>query len=294
MSGQPVMAGTNQPPATEPALAGDGLFSFIVHHATTPYPSSTGVFGSLTRWRGGRPETICPHTVGLRPADNAYVTARVRELAVQVGAPVSSDPQCKGNVEILFTNEPLPVMAAVQKRASLTLGVRYLARTEKELQFSGTHAVQGWYITTGGGARILTTDADLLGDQRDLLALWPLVIQSGTTMGRGGLSGSVSGLIGVILVVDTTKVTYYTVGTMADYLAMLSLSVVQSPDHCDPLPSILDLMSATCGDRERPTAVTAGDVAFLKALYFENTGLGPTLSRDDMQSNMRQQLQGQR
>jgi hypothetical protein len=66
----------------------------------------------------------------------------------------------------------------------------------------------------------------------------------------------------VILVVDTTKVVGYTVGQLADYLAMLSLTVAQSPDHCDPLPSILDLMSSSCGTREKPTAITAGDCRY--------------------------------
>jgi hypothetical protein len=69
--------------------------------------------------------------------------------------------------------------------------------------------------------------------------------------------------------------------------------VVQSPDHCDPLPSILDLMSSSCGTREKPTDVTAGDLAFLKALYYHNTGLGPTLSMDDIEINMMRQLKGQ-
>jgi hypothetical protein len=71
---------------------------------------------------------------------------------------------------------------------------------------------------------------------------------------------------------------------------MLAFSVVQSPDHCDPLPSILDLMPSSCGARDRPTAITAGDLAFLKALYYHNTGLGPSLSRYDIQLNMMQQL----
>jgi hypothetical protein len=71
----------------------------------------------------------------------------------------------------------------------------------------------------------------------------------------------------VLLIVDTTKVGGYAIGTIAGYLAMVTLSVAQSPDHCEALPSILDLMSPSCGMREKPTAMTAGDLAFLKALY---------------------------
>jgi hypothetical protein len=68
--------------------------------------------------------------------------------------------------------------------------------------------------------------------------------------------------------------------------------VVQSPNYCDPLPSILDVMSSNCGTREKPTAITAGDLAFLKALYYRNTGLGPSLSRDEIQYNMTRQFKG--
>jgi hypothetical protein len=61
-------------------------------------------------------------------------------------------------------------------------------------------------------------------------------------------------------------------------------------DHCDRLPSILDLMSPSCGGRQKPTAVTAGDLAFLKALYYRNTGFGPSLSIDDIHDNMMRQF----
>jgi hypothetical protein len=64
-------------------------------------------------------------------------------------------------------------------------------------------------------------------------------------------------------------------------------------DHCDPLPSILDLMSSNCGKRERPRAMTAGDLAFLKALYYKNTGLSRSLTRSQIQDNMLRQFKRQ-
>jgi hypothetical protein len=100
------------------------------------------------------------------------------------------------------------------------------------------------------------------------------------------------GVLSVILIIDTTKVAGATIGSIADYIAMVSLTVAESPDHCDALPSILDLMSASCGARGRPAGITAGDLAFLKALYFHNTGLGRTLSRDEIQLNMMKQFRG--
>jgi hypothetical protein len=49
-------------------------------------------------------------------------------------------------------------------------------------------------------------------------------------------------------------------------------------------------MSSSCGTREKPTAITAGDLAFLKALYYKNTGLGGSLSRFQIQDNMKRQF----
>jgi hypothetical protein len=264
------------------------LDEFILHHATTHYVNTTTT-GNLARWRGGR-QSICPQTEGLSPGYNAFVTARLRALAAYVGAPVESDPQRKANVQILFTSNPQAKMDSVVKWATgPAFHNRYAGGGRDLIAFKSDHAIQGWYLTTGGGSAVLNTDVALVG--LSVQPVWPQITQkyigsaaTGTRVAGG--SGSGSGIGIVILVVDTTKVVGYTVGTIADYLAMLALSVAQSPDHCDPLPSILDLMSSSCGIREIPTAITAGDLAFLKALYYKNTGLGPSLSRSAIEDNM--------
>lgn len=285
----PEVAVTTPSPPADQELAGDSLYQFIVHHATVHYVN-TGTRGNLARWRGGK-QSICPVTVGLGPGYNAFVTARLRALATYVGAPVQSDPQCKNNVQILFTNNPQENMDSVVKWASVYFRNRYSGGMKDLIAFRGDHAIQGWYLTTSGGALVLNTDVALVG--LNVLPIWPTITPMyagqdtlGTRTGNAGGSG-----IGiVILIVDTTKVVGSTIGTIADYLAMLTLSVVQSPDNCDPLPSILDLMSSTCGAREKPTAITAGDLAFLKALYYLNTGLGSSLSRDQIHDNMMRQF----
>jgi hypothetical protein len=278
---------------TDQELAGHSLEEFVLHHATTHYVNISTT-GNLARWRGGM-QSICPLTEGLTPGDNAFITARVRALAAYVGAPVHSDPQCKSNVQILFTNNPQEKMDAVIKWATVYFRNRYTGGMRDLIAFRSDHAIQGWYMATGGGAIVLTTDVALVG--LSVLPVWPQITQNYIGTGKtgtrlGGGSGSGIGIGIVILVVDTTKVVGHTIGTIADYLAMLTLSVAQSPDHCDPLPSILDLMSSSCATREVPTAITAGDLAFLKALYYKNTGLGPSLSRDAIQSNMLQQFKG--
>ncbi len=277
-------------PPTDAELAGDSLYQFIVHHATDQYVD-TGTSRNLARWRGGR-QSICPKTVGLDPEYNAFVTARLRALAAYVGAPVQPDPQCKDNVRIVFRAKPEEYMNNVVKWAKsyFRRGSEF-AQMRPLIAFTGDHVIQGWYMTTSGGPMALSFDVTNL--RLNLLPIWPRITPRyadedsfGSRMG-GGLG---SGIGVVILLVDTTKVFGYTMGTIADYLAMLTLSMVQSPDYCDPLPSILDTFSLSCGARARPTAITAGDLAFLKALYYLNTGLGEALSRDAIEDNMRRQF----
>jgi len=279
-------------PPSEQELAGNSLDEFIMHHATTHYVN-TSTTGNLARWRGGM-QSICPLTEGLTPGYDAFVTARLRALAAYVGAPVQSDPQCKTNVQILFTNNPQEKMDSVMKWATgPAFRNRYSGGMRDLIAFKSDHAIQGWYLTTSGGSSVLNTDLTSVG--LSVLPVWPQITQhyiaNDTTGTRvvGG-SGSGSGIGMVILVVDKPKVDGYSIGTIADYLAMLTLSVAQSPDHCDPLPSILDLMSSNCGSRAIPTAITAGDLAFLKALYYKNTGLGPSLSRAEIDGNMMRQF----
>lgn len=283
----PEVSVTTPKPPDGGQLAGDGLYQFIVHHATVHFVN-TGTTRNLARWRGGM-QSVCPQTSGLDAAYDDFVTARLRAVALYVGAPVQADPHCKVNVQILFTDRPQEKMDAVIKWATVYFRNRYTGSMQNLIAYRSDHAIQGWYLATSGGSRVLNTEVGLVG--LSVLPIWPQITQNyfgSNSLGSrlGGSSGSGIGIGIVVLIVDTTKVVGQTIGAIADYLAMLTLSVVQSPDHCDPLPSILDLMSSSCGARETPTGVTAGDLAFLKALYYKNTGLGPSLSRDDIEGNM--------
>lgn len=268
---------------THQELAGDSVHQFVVHHATVHYVN-VGTTGNLAHWRGGRSGQICPLTLGLDPASNAFVTARLRAIASEVGAPVQPDLSCNANVRILFTTDPQKSMKGVVEWASVYFR-RHGRYTQMRplIEFGGDHAIQGWYITTAGG---WVLNADLWFLRLNLWPLWPQTIPKSLTD-----EGDMNGIGVVILAVDTTKVAGYAIGTIADYLAMLSLSVVQSPDHCDPLPSILDVMSSGCGTRAPPATMTAGDLAFLKALYDHKPGPVPSPTRDEIQYNMLRQLE---
>jgi hypothetical protein len=207
---------------------------------------------------------------------------------------VQQDPHCQTNVQIQFTNDPKQHMDQVIKWATgPSFRNRYSGGARHLIEYKPDHAIQGWYFATAGGSAVLNTDVSLVGIS--VRPIWPQITPNylgsnsiGTRL--GGSSGSGIGIGTVILIVDSNKVVGYTIGTIADYLSMLALSLVQSPDHCDPLPSILDLVSSSCSARDPPIAMTAGDLAFLKALY-SNPGIEPSLSRDEIRDNMMRQFE---
>jgi hypothetical protein len=265
---------------TNEELAGNSISQFVDHHATT-HDFTNPVSRNLGRWRGGM-QSICAASTGLSANYNAFVASRLRAVAEYVGAPVQSDPKCSDNVTVVFTDDPDQAMKGIVSWAT-----KYFIRKnrfesiKRLIAYTNDHAIQGWYFTTGGGARVLSTEIALL--PVNLLPIWPQI----EPRNRGG---DTDGIGAVVLIVDVRKIESTPIGAIADYLAVLALSVIQSPDHCDPLPSILDLMSSSCGAREKPTAITAGDLAFLKALYYKNTGLGTSMSRAAIYENMERQF----
>ena len=265
---------------TEEELAGNSLSRFVDHHATT-HNFTNPVSRNLGRWRGGM-QSICPATIGLSANYNAFVTSRLRAVAEYVGAPVQSDPKCLDNVTVVFTDNPEQAMQEIVSWAE-----KYYRRNnhfqsiKRLIAYTSEHAIQGWYFTTRGGARVSNTEIALL--PVNLLPIWPQIVQRNN-------GGDTNGIGAAVLIVDVRKMDGTPIGAIADYLAVLSLSVIQSPDSCDPLPSILDLMSSSCGARKKPTAITAGDLAFLKALYYKNTAWGGSLSKAAIEGNMMRQF----
>lgn len=268
-------------PPTPAELAGDSVPHFVLHHAT-----ATTALGQLTRWREG----ICPTTAGLDPAFNAFVTARIRAVAASVGAPVAPATRCRVNMEILFTTDPQAAIDDIAKAAPTLLGNHY--RSQLDGLKAVTHPIQGWYVTATRG----TYGTRIVDRGTRITVMWG--------NGMGDVVGSVpacqpgsrlhnecnSDIVNAILIADTRKVAGYTIGSISDYLAVLALSMEQTPDNCDPLPSVLDLMTPNCRDSGKPTGVTAGDLAFLKGLYATDLSAAPSLEREDIHAQMMRQF----
>jgi hypothetical protein len=260
-----------KPPTTQ-ELAGESVQNFIAHHAR---PSA--VIGQMARWRTG----ICPVTLGLSPAFRAYVSARLRAVAEGIGAPVQPENKCDSNVQIIFTTEPQKMLDAVMKRNSRVLGFHHPNQTRALATFN--HPIQGWYVTGTRGV----SGPEQIDDS--------MASPGSAPAGQPGSHLSTyrsSVIVNAFIVADTNKLVGYPVGSISDYIAVVVLTMVSSLDNCDPLPSILDLMSATCGDRKKPAAITAGDLAYLKALYQANLELVPSLETSSVLDNMMRQFKG--
>jgi hypothetical protein len=67
------------------------------------------------------------------------------------------------------------------------------------------------------------------------------------------------------VVVDNSKIVGMPLGAVADYIAMLALSQTQAFETCQPLSSIVNLMTPGCD--AKPSELSESDTAYLKALY---------------------------
>ncbi|MGB6309022.1 MAG: hypothetical protein WBF89_14650 [Steroidobacteraceae bacterium] len=268
-------------PPTPQELAGEAVPHFVESHAT-----ASTVLHQLTRWRTG----VCPSTRGLDPGMNAFVSARIRAVAAAVGAPHQDAPECKPNVEILFTLEPQQVLDEVAKHDSRLLGFHYSQQQKKLATF--THPIQGWYVTSTRnfkGQEAIDEASPLGASQSDIGTPTGNLPSSRVPPGEPGsrlTNLRSSQVVLALIVVDANKITGMSIGALSDYLAMLALSQAKPSETCSQLPTIMDLMAAACEAGEKPDQITAGDLAFLHALYGANLETPIELEQSNIENAM--------
>jgi hypothetical protein len=267
-------------PPTAEELAGEAVPNFVKSHST---PSI--VIGQLTRWRNG----ICPLTRGLDSAMNAFIAARILAVAAAVGAPRDESHSCKPNVQILFTLEPQKLLEAVVKQDSALLGFHYPQQEKRLATFS--YPIQGWYVTsTRNWAGAEQIDApEPLGIADGAIAtqagVWPGKVPPGEPGSRLTNLRS-SQVVLATVIVDANRIKGMTIGSISDYLAVLTLSQARASQTCSQLPSIMDLLAPGCGADRKPDQITAGDLAFLRALYRANLETPVNLEKSNIENAM--------
>lgn len=314
LAGATGIAGSAEPPANPPANPASHELDEVVvsaqkydrrtlEHVIIPrfvqsHGEPTPTIGQVGRWR----QPVCPQTTGLQPAFAEFVTRRIVTAAQSVGAPSKGiDAKCAVNIEIVFTPTPQELLNHIAGKYPALLGS---VRTKNDTKFTraiqtwfltGTKSMAGWTPPVGG----LDTPPSPGGDNA-ISASEPLHSDPGMQVDApngqgsspGGLAGSRLGsslrseFLHALVIVDSHKVEGLPIAAVADYVAMVALTRVSALDTCSELPSIIDLLSSTCGDRPHPDSITVADTAFLKALYRSDLEMKLNIEQGEMHDRM--------
>ena len=261
----------------------------------------TKMTGKIARWEKG----ICPVAVGQKPAFTAFVTARVKAIAVAAGAPVSTLESCTPNIEIIFTVTPQTLLDNVRKNDPDYLGYAETNALREKLA-TVTRPIQAWYATEtidldgqprmdsprrlGGGIAMSNFTAFAMpytmGVNRD-----PLYLPDATYVrvtGNHINDGARSGFNHIIIAVDTKKLAGQDFIPLTDYIAMLALTQLNSLNACQQLPSIVNKLAPDCD--QKVDGITANDLAYLHGLYQMAADKSLVFQQNDIADRMQDKL----
>jgi hypothetical protein len=281
--------------------------------AVTGFVASHSAPGTRINQIGRWQEPVCPLVRGLQPPGQDFITRKILDVARSVGAPTGSAPRkCAVTVEIVFTREPQALLVRIAKAYRPLLGFYPASQVKQMTTF--TRPIQAWYVT--GTRSMDTTVAASHGnapetgitqfpEQRggnitDMPLLSGVQVDSGVTAmglqpsGVGGsylTNGQRSEFLHVLIIADSGQIAHYSAHSIADYVALLSLTRMAQLDQCAPLPSITDLLAGGCATPVAD-ALTAVDRAYLKALYAADLEKNLNLERGDIHQQMMRQIEG--
>ena len=269
----------------------------FVENMTVP----TRMAGKLARWKDG----LCPMAVELPPEVAKLLIKRVRDAAVEVGAPVNDKDPCPANIEIVFTTAPQILLDDIRVMRPIALGYHDNSAQAEKLA-TVTRPIQSWYTTATvdvhghpqvdaarKGGVSMRMEIPIAGAGGTSLPPefvemnFPNAIDANVTGSRLG-DGLSSALSNILIVADPSKLLNREIDALADYIAMLALSQVQAPENCQDLPSILNLLVPDCSRTTK--ALTSGDIAYLRALYKITPTAGFRGQRDEMMYQMEHAL----
>jgi hypothetical protein len=234
----------------------------------------------LTRWS----LPICPLVIGLKPEENVAVALRIRNDALSVGAPVAANEPCTANVTVAFAPNPQALMTKIATDAGRKghLGDNDGAYHRRKLS-QVVAPIQAWYGTMTGQAHGSPGAEEVpYPGVTDFCKLARCFITQASHLG----DGLPTNLANVLVVVDMGKVDGRQVGTIADYVAMLTLLKTPAFTACRPLPSITNLLTPDCEENLKAAALSDADLAFLRGVYKVETGQNENLARGDILREM--------
>jgi hypothetical protein len=97
-----------------------------------------------------------------------------------------------------------------------------------------------------------------------------------------------SGFNHIIITVDTEKLAGRDFVPLADYIAMLALTQLNSLDTCQQLPSVVNMLAPDCV--QRTDGITATDLAYLQGLYQMAADKSLVFQQNDITDRMEETL----
>ena len=272
---------TGQTPKARTEILRDFIRSTVAPAYGTGYAT-----GKLARWT----LPICPLVIGLKPEENAAVAERIRKDAQSVGARVATNQPCAPNVTVAFAPEPQTLMTQIAASADRkgNLGDNDGAYHRRKLS-QVIAPIQAWYGTKttqahgAPGAR-----ESPYPDVTGFCSLAPCFFAQDSHLG----DGIPTNLSNVLVVVDIRKVDGRQVGTIADYVAMLTLLKTEAFAACRPLPSVTNLLTPDCDENLKTAALSDADLAFLRGVYKTDVGQYLNLQRGDILREMEKSQAG--
>jgi hypothetical protein len=302
-------AATNYQPLPEVMVIGKmdkHRLNHVINQFIQSHAKPSDVIGQVGRWNG----VVCPTVSGLQDSYAEFVARRIGSVARSVGAAAPpAGRKCAENVQVVFADKPQAQLDFIAKKYPVLLG--YSPGNEIRDAHTFSHPVQAWYVMgsrqvngyqPAGGAGGPKPPSQY-GPPSELPALSPftlgLTIDSTSTsgesaegMGPSGNAGSYltrglrSEILHVLIIVDNKEVSKYSLQSVSDYIALLTLTRIASQDACTVLPSILNLFAKDCPTS--PATITASDAAYLKALYSTDLDMNLNIEQGDIHDRMLQ------
>lgn len=274
------------------------------HDFSKTFATPTMFTGKIARWE----RRICPIVVGQNPHYTAFITQHLKYVALAIGAPVSTDASCQPNIQIVFTTTPQELLDAVAKDDQHYLGY-FSSVAEKKALATVTRPIQAWYATestdfrgrtrldtgrsivggttVGNFSALAANSGDIISSSAgSALTDMPPFFHSLGTHTRDEIH---TGFNHILIVVDSTKLAGQEIVPLADYVAMLALTQLNSLDACQDLPSIVNRMAQGCR-HEAADSLTMYDLAYLQGLYHMAGGRMMMLQQSEIGDLMMERL----
>ena len=255
-----------------------------VGNFTKSFATATQVTGKIARWE----RRVCPVVVGQNPHTAAFITQHIKYVALAAGAPVNTEASCTPNIEIVFTATPQALLDSVRKTDRDYLGYA-TSNAQLDALAKVTRPIQAWYATETvdfAGAR----SADNGMARGEGIKLFtnmdpPMFVEKFTRSNGNHTNDSIhSGFSHVLIVIDTTRLAGQEIVPLSDYVSMLALTQLGSPDACQELPSIVNLLAADCG--HAADGLSQFDLAYLQGLSKAGAGRRLVFQRNDIADAM--------